>query len=213
MFSFDILRGKLVRDWPKFDPLAHAFRLTAVVIEGLFSSITISVKQTPKCMQMFAIYSNLRLHFLSWAKGGKFHTNSHWQAAKQRHAQRYTDIHSLTKINNSWEQLIRKLNIWKLPYILKSRDVGEGSYWDDLFFIYFFNQSGNKRKWIQRICIARITYCRIRQIVTFSKTQLVWWHDACRSSMDVTSPPPLTNPSYTPEDSSISQDAYRIFRK
>ena len=65
MFSFDILRGKLVRDWPKFDPLAHAFRLTAVVIEGLFSSITISVKQTPKCMQMFAIYSNLRLHFLS----------------------------------------------------------------------------------------------------------------------------------------------------
>ena len=83
-----------------------------------------------------------------------------------------------------------------------------------IFYLFFLTlQSGNKRKWIQRICIARITYCRIRQIVTFSKTQLVWWHDACRSSMDVTSPPPLTNPSYTPEDSSISQDAYRIFRK
>lgn len=32
---------KLARDWRKFDPLAHAFRLTAVVIEGLFASITI----------------------------------------------------------------------------------------------------------------------------------------------------------------------------
>ena len=95
------LRGKLALDWPKFDPLAHAFRLTAVVIEGLFASITISVKHTPKCMQMVAIYSNSRLQFLSLAKGGKIHTNSSWQAAKQRHAQRYTDIHSLTKINNS----------------------------------------------------------------------------------------------------------------
>lgn len=55
MFSFDILRGKLARDWPKFDPLAHAFRLTAVVIEGLFVSNTISVKHTLKCLQFIQI--------------------------------------------------------------------------------------------------------------------------------------------------------------
>ena len=55
MFSFDILRGKSARDWPKFDPLAHAFRLTAVVIEGLFASITISVKHTLKCLQFIQI--------------------------------------------------------------------------------------------------------------------------------------------------------------
>ena len=51
-------RVKLARDWPKFDPLAHAFRLTAVVIEGLFASITILWSTHPnacKCLQFIQI--------------------------------------------------------------------------------------------------------------------------------------------------------------
>ena len=51
-------RVKLARDWPKFDPLAHAFRLTAEVIEGLFASITILWSTHPnacKCLQFIQI--------------------------------------------------------------------------------------------------------------------------------------------------------------
>ena len=134
MFSFDILRGKLVRDWPKFDPLAHAFRLTAVVIWGsVFKHYNFCEANT----QMHANVCNLFKFKITFSQLSKRWKISHKLSLTGSQTKTRTKIYGYT-FSDKDKQLVGTTD-QKIEYLKIALDIEEqGCRWGLLLRWFIF---------------------------------------------------------------------------